>query len=91
LRRIKLILAALTAMTTIVVLSAAAVAQPYDYTYGTGSDYCYGGCGSFSSPPSDMDADDNPPLMQTFDEDDSFGNNCGWVQDSDGDWFQECD
>jgi hypothetical protein len=90
-------------MTTIVVLSAPAMAQPYDYTYGTGSDYCYGGCGSFSSPPSDMDADDNPPpmqtfdeddnppLMQTFDEDDSFGNNCGWVQDSDGDWFQECD
>ena len=104
-RRIKLLLAALTAMVTMAVLSAPAMAQSYYWDPGwlgntaaptspttTDTDDNFPVTQSFDEGGSfGNDADDNFPVMQSFDEDGSFGNDCDWVQDSDGDWFQECD
>ncbi len=73
-RRIKLILAAAasTAALMMVVALPPALAYPYDFTYGTGPDYCYYGCGSFSSPPTDTTSTEEDLDDFFLDDDDGF-------------------
>jgi hypothetical protein len=89
-RRIKVILAALAAMMMMAALSAPAMAQPVPT--------CYGFCGNSDTDDSNYYNPNyyNPnyynPNYYNSDPDDSnyYGDNCRWVQDYDGDWFQTC-
>ncbi|MBV9453769.1 MAG: hypothetical protein JOZ19_06565 [Rubrobacter sp.] len=94
-RRIKVILAAVAAMMMIAALSAPAMAQPVptcygfcgnsdpdDYYYGGNPNYYGGNPNYYNSDPDDYYYGGNPNY---------YGGDCRWVQDYDGDWFQDCD
>jgi hypothetical protein len=61
-------------MVTMAVLSAPAMAQSYYW------DPAWLGNTAAPTSPTSTDTDDNFPVMQSFDEDGSFGNDCDWEQ-----------